>query len=79
MVVSGYVMDLYCDCEECVTYRSVDKGDGGTHGKTIRGFVQLGGDNYRDCLSQAKSHGWKFKDGNQKCYAPGHYVLRNKP
>lgn len=79
MVVSGYVMDLYCDCQECHRYRSEYKGDGGTHVTPIRGFTQIGGENFKDCLTQAKSMGWTFKNANDTCYAPGHCMLRNKP
>lgn len=45
MVVSGYSMDLYCDCAVC------KKPKGSFFTSEVTSF---GGENFRDCLKQAK-------------------------
>lgn len=45
MVVSGYSMDLYCDCTVC------KKPKGSFFTTEVTSF---GGENFRDCLKQAK-------------------------
>ena len=45
MVVSGYTMDLYCDCKQCKKL---------TGPFTETKVTTFGGENYRDCLKQAK-------------------------
>lgn len=63
MVVSGYSMDLYCDCTVC------KKPKGPFFATEVTSF---GGENFRDCLKQAKKAGWVFKERNTVCFAPGH-------
>ena len=65
MVVSGYSMDLYCDCTVC------KKPKGPFFATEVTSF---GGKNFRDCLKQAKKVGWVFKENNTVCFAPGHGV-----
>lgn len=75
MVMSGYTMDLYCDCKDCTSYRRNYAGDGGSHSHDIAGFKQFDGDNFKDCLKQAKSEGWVFKLNNTLCFMPGHNIV----
>lgn len=65
MVVSGYSMDLYCDCAVC------KKPKGSFFTTEVTSF---GGENFRDCLKQAKKAGWVFKERNTVCFAPSHGV-----
>ena len=65
-VVSGYSIDLFCDCRECNTPRLC--------GNTP--VAQFAGENFRDCLRQAKQAGWVFKERNTVCFAPGHGVIK---
>lgn len=65
-VVSGYSIDLYCDCRECNKPRLC--------GNTP--VSQFAGENFRDCLRQAKQAGWVFKERNTVCFAPGHGVIK---
>lgn len=67
MVVSGYSMDLYCDCVVC------KKPKGSFFTTEVTSF---GGENFRDCLKQAKKAGWVFKERNTVCFAPGHEVSK---
>lgn len=67
MVVSGYSMELYCDCAACVEYRA--RPDVAT---TSVGFGEYGGETFKGCLRNAKADGWRFTNDNLKCYAPGH-------
>ena len=76
MVVSGYTMDLYCDCEICTSERNKFTGDGGSHHYNPVGFKQIGGESFRECITYAKRVGWKFKKSNTECYAPGHKIKR---
>lgn len=68
MVVSGYSMDLYCDCSTC-------KKPKGSFFKTE--VTSFGGENFKDCLKQAKQTGWVFKERNTVCFAPGHEVNKS--
>lgn len=67
MVVSGYSIDLYCDCDDCedgrkkMLYSSCEP-------------TQFGGDTYRDCARQARNSGWKISKDRMTCYAPNHRV-----
>lgn len=65
-VVSWYSMDLYCDCRTCQKPR--------LYGNTP--VTSFGGENFRDCLRQAKKAGWFFKERNTICFAPGHGVSK---
>jgi hypothetical protein len=38
--------------------------------------TSFGGENFRDCLKQAKKAGWFFKERNTICFAPGHGVIK---
>ncbi|ELY4440276.1 hypothetical protein SMZ43_003958 [Cronobacter dublinensis] len=67
MVVSGYSMELYCDCQFCEEYRLQPEA-----ASTRIGFDEYGGETFRDCLREAKKGGWRFTNDNLKCYAPGH-------
>lgn len=73
MVVSGYSMDLYCDCVKCEEYRS--NPDVTT---TSEGFAEYGGETFKGCLRNAKADGWRFSDNNTQCYAPGHQIKRGE-
>lgn len=66
MVVSGYSMDLYCDCAVC------KKPKGPFFATEVTSF---GGKNFHDCLKQAKKAGWVFKERNTVCFAPGHKAI----
>lgn len=67
MVVSGYSMELYCDCFACKSYRELPEV-----ASTCVGFAEYGGETFKECLRIAKSDGWVFKQNNTTCYAPGH-------
>lgn len=66
-VVRGYSMGLYCDCRMCNQPR------GSFSTTKVTGFA---GENFRDCLKQAKQAGWVFKERNTVCFAPGHGVIK---
>lgn len=69
MVIGGYTLDLYCDCNECgkvtlhIEYRHQGNG--------FRSFV---GQTNAECMRQAMSAGWFFFNNKTKCFAPGHKV-----
>lgn len=69
MIVSGYSMDLYCDCSMCAECTL------SVWLRTERtGFAIYKGNNFREAVSAAKRRGWTFKQNNTRCFAPGHEV-----
>lgn len=70
-VVSGYSVALYCDCENCQEYRSKQYA----HSTTVV-YSEFGGETFKECIGYAKQEGWKFKNSNTECYAPGHKISR---
>lgn len=67
-VISGYQMDLYCDCYNC------QKPKPYSHTRV----TEFSGENFHDCLKQAKQTGWVFKERNTVCFAPGHEVKNER-
>lgn len=57
MKAECYVMDLYCDCSDCVA--------------DLRNAQQFAGKKRGDCLQQARKRGWviSFREGNDRCPA----------
>lgn len=72
-VVSGYSVELYCDCKSCHEYRSLPYAY-----STTEGHGEFGGETFRECIGYAKSAGWVFKERNTVCFAPGHGVIKYK-
>lgn len=68
-VVSGYSVELYCDCESCQEYRSKPYAY-----STTVGYSEFGGETFKECIGYAKQAGWKFKNSNTECFAPGHKI-----
>lgn len=67
MISSGYSIDLYCDCNDCVTYR-----EGAIF--SCPDPVQFAGETYRECATQARNAGWTISKDRTTCYAPNHKV-----
>lgn len=67
MVIGGYTLNLYCDCQNCeviklpVEYRTEETG-----------FKSIAGNNLTECVRAAKKRGWKFNANKTHCLAPGH-------
>lgn len=67
MVISGYSIDLYCDCNDCVSYRESMVYSAFTP-------VQFGGETYNECVRQARNAGWTISKDRMTCHAPNHKV-----
>ena len=61
MVVSGFTLVLYCDCEECQT----------SYMQAHDEFVSDAPNCRARCFREARRAGWKITR-DYKCYAPGH-------
>ena len=63
MVVSGYTLELYCDCYACENATPVF----GTNKPWT-----YAGETYTECAKEARKEGWYISRDKQKCIAPGH-------
>ncbi len=64
MIVSGYSLELYCDCDSCTQYR--DSPYSTSYPKIYAG------ETYSECAKQAKAEGWYLSRDKMNCIAPGH-------
>ena len=60
MVVSGYTLYLYCDCDMC------------QHGRCDRQVVEISHELKSECYKIAYKAGWKFNRDKTLCIAPKH-------
>lgn len=63
-IASGYSVDLYCDCEDCLASH--------THREYQGGRGEYVGENWTECKQQAIGDGWSISQDRSVCYAPGH-------
>lgn len=68
-IISGYTLNLYCDCEKCSNI---------AYGKAEDEFVSDAKNAKQHCFKQARIKGWSFNKEKTKCFAPGH-KLKTKP
>lgn len=64
MIVSGYSLELYCDCADCTQYRSPQYST--SYPKIYAG------ETYAECAKEARKDGWYISRDKLKCIAPGH-------
>ena len=55
MIAANYTMHIYCDCVNCMNFKSKPKSD------------EFIGQNWRDVSKQAKREGWKIS--KDRCFA----------
>ncbi|WJT11032.1 hypothetical protein [Vibrio harveyi] len=68
MIVSGYTMELICDCAKCISAEN--------HHLIER--AEYVGETYSDCAKQAREDGWMLSRDKTHCSAPNHgKVVRN--
>lgn len=58
MIIGGYQLDLYCDCDFCLNW----KGSPATE--------QYGGRNETEAYRTAKKAGWEINKSKGRCIAP---------
>lgn len=65
-ITSGYSIDAYCDCEQCVT--NIDPV-----GRWCRQeMTSAAGETYAECAALIRSYGWKLSRNKMHALAPGH-------
>jgi hypothetical protein len=58
MIVSGYSIDLYCDCVDC--FNSPSQKEATYHGET-----------YGECAKKARHDGWRLSRDRRYALSPG--------
>lgn len=64
MIISGYTIDLYCECSDC---KSCSWAWEEHHPKC--GFKQYTGETWGECVKQARADGWQIGRDRHTCYA----------
>lgn len=73
MVVSGYTLDLYCDCKDCLNNLGIAYNEAyHRYYNTQCGFSGYTGETYAECAGRARKDGWQIGRDRKTCYAPGH-------
>lgn len=65
-IASGYSIDAYCECEQCVT--SIDPV-----GRWCRQeMASAAGETYAECARELRHYGWYLSRDRRHALAPGH-------
>lgn len=67
MIVGGYSLHLYCDCEKCTS----------KEGMKVCVVGEFFGINTDEAFKFADLRGWKFSADMAKCFAPKHKVPKS--
>lgn len=68
MIVGGYCLHLYCDCEQCL--KTIKEG------RQERAEIGGGAETYAQASREAREWGWRLSADRKRAYAPGHKIPR---